>query len=175
MTLLQAKKQLEIASTDTAHDNQLQLLIQAAREQWEHDTDSCVLTQTLTCTAEYLCDGIEIPKRPIQSITSIKYYDTSNVQQTLSTAVYSLDAPRRQIRLKYLQSWPDNLDRWDSILITYVAGYTTVGNVPAIAKQAILLLIAHYFENRDMLLNVAMEQVKAYEMLVRRYQRSTYP
>jgi len=35
LTLAEAKKQVEISSTDTAHDNQLQMLIEDARQQWE--------------------------------------------------------------------------------------------------------------------------------------------
>lgn len=40
LTLNEAKKQLEIATSDTTHDGQLAQMIQEAREQWEHDTDS---------------------------------------------------------------------------------------------------------------------------------------
>lgn len=176
VTLTQAKKQLEISTSDTAHDDQLTLLIQAAREQWEHDTDSCCLTQTLSVTLEeWEDDEIYLPKRPVQSITSITYYDTGNTQQTLSTSVYSLDASCRAVRLKYQQIWPPIVDRWDAVTVTYVAGYTSTTNVPAIAKQAILLLVGHYFENRDQLLGESMQTLPVYESLVRRFMRSSYP
>ena len=56
VTLTEAKKQCEIAASDTAHDDHLTLLIQAAREQWEHDTDSAVMEQTLKVTLEYVFD-----------------------------------------------------------------------------------------------------------------------
>jgi len=176
VTLTQAKKQLEISTSDTAHDDQLTLLIQAAREQWEHDTDSCCLTQTLSVTLEeWEDDEIYLPKRPVQSITSITYYDTGNTQQTLSTSVYSLDAACRAVRLKYMQIWPAIVDRWDAVTVTYVAGYTNASSVPAIAKQAILLLVGHYFENRDQLLGESMQTLPVYESLVRRFMRSSYP
>lgn len=176
VTLAEAKKQLEISQSDTAHDDQLTLLIQAAREQWEHDTDSCCLTQTLSVTLEeWEDDEIYLPKRPVQSITSITYYDTANTQQTLSTSVYSLDAACRAVRLKYMQIWPSIVDRWDAVTVTYVAGYTSTTTVPAIVKQAILLLVGHYFENRDQLLSESMQSLPVYESLVRRFMRSTYP
>lgn len=176
VTLAEAKKQLEISQSDTAHDDQLTLLIQAAREQWEHDTDSCCLTQTLSVTLEeWEDDEIYLPKRPVQSITSITYYDTANTQQTLSTSVYSLDAACRAVRLKYMQIWPPIVDRWDAVTVTYVAGYTSTTTVPAIVKQAILLLVGHYFENRDQLLSESMQSLPVYESLVRRFMRSTYP
>lgn len=173
LTLEQAKKQLELSPTDTAHDSHLQDLIKAAREQWEHDTGTVLLTSTWSVTAWQLYEDIELPLKPIQSITSVQYYDTGNIQQTASTDYYSLDAQSRTIRRKYLQSWPDTItDRWDAVLITYVAGYASVADVPFLAKQAMKLLVGHYFENRDMIGNFKSD---AYDNLVMRFIRDTYP
>ena len=52
ITLAEAKRQLFLAESDTSQDAELLLRIQAAREQWEHDTDSVLLTQTLSVTSE---------------------------------------------------------------------------------------------------------------------------
>lgn len=176
VTLAEAKKQLELASSDTAHDAHLALLIQAAREQWEADTDSCCLSQTWKVYAEEFDDDeIYLPKRPIQSVTHVKYYDASNVQQTLSTSVYSLDDAARAVRLDSLQIWPAVYDRFDAITITFVAGYTSAAAVPAIHKQAILLLVGKYFENRDLQVNDVIFKDAAYEALVTKLMRSNYP
>lgn len=175
VTLAEAKKQLELASSDTAHDAHLALLIQAAREQWEADTDSCCLSQTWKVYAEEFDDDeIYLPKRPIQSVTHVKYYDASNVQQTLSTSVYSLDDAARAVRLDSLQVWPAVYDRFDAITITFVAGYTSAAALPAIHKQAILLLVGKYFENRDMQVSGAYTDA-AYDALVTKFIRSNYP
>jgi uncharacterized phiE125 gp8 family phage protein len=175
ITLAEAKKQLELSPTDTAHDAQLSLLIQAAREQWEADTDSACLTQTWKVTAEEFDDDeIYLPKRPVQSITHVKYYDSGDVLQTLSTSVYDLDQSCRAVRLKNLQVWPAVSDRWDAITITYVAGYTQSYLVPAIAKQAMLLLVGYYFDaNRGD--NDRNNDQRAYEALVTKFMRSNYP
>lgn len=177
ITLTQAKKQLEIAPSEADHDDHIELLIQAAREQWEHDTDSCLLTQTWKVNFETAYeDEIYLPKRPVASITSVKYYDTSNVQQTLSTSVYGLDIANRAVRLKHLQDWPTTvLDRWDTWEIAYVCGYASAALVPAIAKQAMLLLIGHNFENRDMIMGESLQTLPVYESLVKRFMRSSYP
>lgn len=176
ITLAEARKQLELSPSDTAHDDHLTALIQAVREQFEHDTDSSILTQTLSVTCEDLSDDeIYLPRRPIQSITSIQYYDTANTLQTLSSSVYSLDKPNAAVRLNYLQLWPVTIDRWDAVTITYVAGYSSISAVPQIYKQAMKLLLAHYFENRDMIMSEAMQTIPAYEMIVRRFGRATYP
>jgi uncharacterized phiE125 gp8 family phage protein len=176
ITLAQARKQLEIAQSDLAHDDQLTLLIQSARDQWEADTDSAVLTQTWRVYLDsFNDDEIYLPKRPVSSITTLKYYDLTNTQQTLATSYYSLDQGSRVIRLKYQQDWPGTVARWDAVEITYVCGYASAAAVPAIAKQAMLLLVGKYFENRDLLVNDVIFTDAAYESLVRKFMRSCYP
>lgn len=175
VTLAEAKRQLFLAESDTSQDAELVSRIQAAREQWEHDTDSVMLTQTLSVTADAF-GGREIvlPSRPIQSVTHVKYYDESGVLQTLSASLYSLDAKERTVRLDWNASWPTTEIRWDAVAVTYVAGNTSNAAVPAIAKQAMLLLIAYYhLGNRGE--NDRPNDLRAYEALVRRYMRSTYP
>ena len=175
VTIAEARKQCELG-TSTAHDDHLELLIQSAREQWEHDTDSCVITQVWSVTLDYFKGvEIELPKRPIQEIADIQYYDQGNVLRPLDEAVFSFNPAARKIHLNSQQSWPDVYDRWDAVTITFVCGVDTVEEVPAIQKQAIRLLIGHYFENRDMLMSDAMQAVKGYEHLVRRYLRTSYP
>lgn len=175
VTLSEAKTQLFLAQSDTSQDAELVRRIQAAREQWEHDTDSVLLTQTLSATSERFCGRkIVLSGRPIASVTHIKYYDASNAQQTLSGSLYSLDIQSRTIHLNWDASWPTTYDRWDAVLVTYVAGTASVAAVPAIAKQAMLLLIAYYhFGNRGD--NDRPNDQRAYENLVKRYMRSTYP
>lgn len=176
VTLAEAKKQLEIAATDTSHDVQLSEAISEAREQWESDTDSVCCFTTFKINTDELYDCMLLPKRPISSITSIKYYNSLNSQVTLSSSVYQLDTAKRHIRLAYGQVWPATTARWDAYEIIYKCGYSADNAlVPAIAKRAMLLLIGHYFENRDMLITDNMNSMRAYEMLVRRYMRADYP
>lgn len=175
LTLAEARKQLELSPSDTSHDVHLATLIQAAREQWEHDTDSCCLTQTLRVYADGFGSEFYLPKRPIQSITTVKYYDTANTLQTLSASLYSLNTSERSIERSYLAVWPATVTRWDAVEITYVAGYAATHLVPAIHKMAMRLLVSHYFENRDMIMAEAMQTLPAYENLVRKYMRSDYP
>ena len=174
VTLSEAKKQLEIASSDTTHDVHLSALIQAAREQWEHDTDTVTCYQTLRLRIGSLYDGFTLLRSPIHSITSIQYYDGNNALQTLSSSLYQLHVD--QFRLAYQVSLPATASRWDAWTITYKCGYSQDGqSVPEAAKAAIKLLVAHYFGNRDMLMSEALQTMRPYEMLVRRYMRSSYP
>jgi uncharacterized phiE125 gp8 family phage protein len=174
VTLSEVKKQLEIASSDTSHDTHLTALIGAAREQWEHDTDSVTCFQTLRVRLPYWTDGLKLPRSPIHSITSIQYYDGLNTLQTLAASQYQLHVD--EIRLAYLVTLPATVSRWDAWTVTYKAGHSQDGqSVPEAARAAILMLAAHYFENRDMLMSDAMQTMRPYEMLVRRFMRSSYP
>lgn len=97
-------------------------------------------------------DIIRLPLRPVQSITHVKYSDDDDAEQTLATSVYGgpyTDALGPFIQRRTGQSWPSTYDRPDAVRVTFVAGYGTAAEVPAAIRQSALLLIAHWFENRE--------------------------
>lgn len=98
------------------------------------------------------CGVIGLDLSPIQSITSITYYDTDNMQQTLSNETYTIleDPLGVYVTLQVGQTWPDVACREDAVTITYVAGYgATASSVPAPIRQAIMLLVGQWYENRE--------------------------
>ena len=99
------------------------------------------------CFDNVLC----LPVQPVDSVTSIEYYDTENVLQTLSTDVYDVDTLGivPGIVLKTNQTWPDTYDRIGAVKITYVAGYGGRSAVPGSVKRAILMLLRQWDENRE--------------------------
>jgi uncharacterized phiE125 gp8 family phage protein len=179
LQLAEVKKHLEIADADTAHDEHIQRLIQEAREQVEHDCQVCLVSRAITEKFNWSGDEEywQLYYRPISSVTSITYYDTTNTQQTFSASLYSLDADRRRVWLNSNAAWPTTYDRWDAITLTYSAGYGSSGAaVPQMFKQAMLLLIGYYFEERTMMGNeMTTGSFKAYENLLARLKRSNYP
>ena len=56
-----------------------------------------------------------------------------------------------RVSLAYGKSWPaDTLRPTNGVCITFVAGYGSAASaVPATACYAILLLMGHYYENRE--------------------------
>ncbi len=171
----QLKAKIDVAVTDSTHDFELEDVLAACVDEFERDTGIILASRTVRVNAETFYDGLQLQLRPIASITSVKYYDNNNTQQTLATTVYGLDAQKRQIRLKYNQTIPSYLDRWDAWENTYVVGYSTVQLVPALAKTAVLMLAAHRFENPDMLHNDRIFNRGPYEALVGKLMRSSYP
>jgi uncharacterized phiE125 gp8 family phage protein len=122
---------------------------------------------------------ITLSKRPVQSVSSIYYLDTNGNSTLWSSANYSLDLYRPQpaIALAYNVLWPSVLD-WDgAITITYTAGHANAAAVPKAWKQAMLLLISHWFEHRSAVnFGGSVDDVpQAYAALVAGWQRCTYP
>lgn len=174
----EAKKQCELASGVTTHDAAIDDWIIAAREQLEDDTGYACITTTFTLSMSAFPSGnapIRLPVRPVQSVSSITYYDTADAQQTLATTVYGLDGPRRLVYVKNDQEWPSVNGQHDGIVVTFVAGYgSSASNVPRLLRQAVLLQVAKWFQHRGDESQMPAHDT-AYERIVKRLLRSSYP
>lgn len=180
ISLDQAKEHCRIASGETGHDAKLVDIISAAREQVENDTNQALITQTFTLSLdEFPGDGrIYVPMKPLIAVSAITYYDESNAQQTLSSSVYAVNKPLRLVYRDYDQSWPNHVIKPGGIVITFTAGYgTNPATVPAVLKRAMLLQISKWFEHTgdELAPHGATTYDQAYEKLIKRYLRSSYP
>jgi uncharacterized phiE125 gp8 family phage protein len=143
---------------DTGEDELLEGLIVAAREYAEAHTGRQLLTATWKLTLDrfpYRNASISLPLPPLQSVTSIKYLDTAGVLQTWASNQYVVDAPAGpraidgRVYPVYGVDYPDTLSREDAVTIEYVAGYGDAASVPSGIKQAMLLAIGHWYEQRE--------------------------
>lgn len=171
ITLEEAKENLRF-SGDYESDR-IRSLIKAARIYCERATGKAFITQTLKLTLDafpgYRDDGVlRLPRPPLQTVTHIKYDDYANVEQTLSASLYTVDAASEpgRIGLAYGQIWPDLYEELGSVRVTYVAGYGLAAAVPDTIKQAMHLLIAHWFENREAVGNAGGTVALACESLL---------
>jgi uncharacterized phiE125 gp8 family phage protein len=143
----EAKLHLRVdASTD---DTLIAQIITAAREWCEAFQNRCFITQTLTCYMDEFPDIIDLPRLPVQSVSSVKYLDEQGVQQTLSASLYRVDVINGRMTPAYGESWPCTRVDTNAVEIEYIAGYGAAAAVPASVKQAMLLLIGHFYENRE--------------------------
>lgn len=95
------------------------------------------------------CNSINLPYRPISSITSVKTYDAANTESTLSSAAYSLDSISGRIYLNEGYSWPTSLRTFQAVKVTFISGYGTAAtDVPASIQQGILELVGKMYECR---------------------------
>jgi hypothetical protein len=95
----------------------------------------------------------------------IKYYSTDNTEYTMcsSTADLFIDEKSEpaKICLAYGKSWPSTtLRSYNAVCLTFAAGYGTAGSdVPQKIRNAILLLVAHLFNNREAVTDKQLTQV----------------
>ena len=153
VTLTQAKAHMRVDySTD---DTYITSLIQTAREYCESFQNKAYITQTLEIALDtFPCDEIRLPRPPLASVTSIKYYDLNDVEATVSSSDYFVDtyAEPGTINLNYNTYWPvTTLRPTNAVIVRYIAGGSTVSNK---IKHAIMLLVNHWYENREVVSRV---------------------
>lgn len=161
ISLAEAKAHCRIGIDDD--DGLLAGYVLAARHHLETETRRAFMTQTWDLTLDYgwpvtRVDGcyrnrIVLPRPPVQSVTSISYIDGAGAAQTLATNQYKLakaDTGEWFIEPAYGVSWPTVRSEMAAITVRFVAGYgSSPGDVPEPLRQAMLLLVGHYYENRE--------------------------
>lgn len=157
ITVPEAKDHLRILHSD--EDDQVEALIAAARGHAERFTDRQFITATWKLTLDrFPCywEPIELPHPPLLSVGSVKYRDTADVLQTWSSSEYVVDAPAGpyattgRVYPKFDKVYPTTLDRPDAVEVEFTAGYgANPEAVPQQLRQAMLLLVGHWFENRE--------------------------
>lgn len=94
---------------------------------------------------------IDLPYPPLQSVVAVNYYDFNGNFQVVSPSLYNVSlqfSPR--IQPQYSHVWPISRPTIDSVQITFTSGYGNLQtNVPVNVQQAILMHVAHLYENRE--------------------------
>ena len=150
--LSEMKNYLRVDHTD--EDDTIRGIISAARQYAEDFTKRKFLTTVFTGTMDSFPDPgevIEFPMPPLASVASIKYIDLSGVQQTWSSDDYVVDtAPDRGIVYPdYNEVYPSVRGQRKAVEITFTAGYGTPDIVPEGLKQAIKIIGATLYEQRE--------------------------
>jgi uncharacterized phiE125 gp8 family phage protein len=154
ITVAQLKQHSRV--TSAAEDTLCAQMIAAARRWCESYTKRVFINQTWDLFLDYFpCALIELPMGKLQAITHVKYKDDQGVLQTLDTSKYQYSTAGIVGRLApaYEQVWPATRPVLDAVQIRAVFGYGADADaVPANIKQAIYLLAAHFYQNREALI-----------------------
>ena len=160
LTLEQVKQHLGITLQDD--DTRLMLMLEAATSWAEQAVRGGIALRTQTWDlvmpdfpgAQNGRARVTFPKPPLQSVTTVKYLNASSVLTTLTAdtdfKVYT--DFRREGFIEPMPDlfWPTVRDqREDGVQIRFIAGHATNTLVPANVKQAMLLTIGHWNENRE--------------------------
>lgn len=152
VTLTQAKLHLRLAVDAagavayTAEDDLLNGIIAAATGYAESFLRRALITTEFTSYLDGWTREVVLPFPPLQSIEDFTYADKDGIEEDFTG--YTVDIPGNRV---VIDERPSVMLRdVNPIAITYEAGYGDAGaDVPGPIKQAILLLIGHYYQNRE--------------------------
>ena len=152
ITLAEVKAHLRV-DTD-AEDTLLQSLILTSRLQIETSLDLALITQNWSIFRDGWGTGREIvlPLGPVQSVSSIRIYDSAGTFSLLPASAFVLDGAAGHARLVRAApiTLPDPGRAANGIEISVTAGFgATAQSVPAPIRHALLLLAAHWYEHRE--------------------------
>ena len=143
ISLAAAKEHIKALPGESTEDEAIIApLISAAREYCENVTGRSLASETITAYPERFETMLFLPRPPVLSITSVKYTDADGDVTTMDANNYAAD-DERIVFYSIPRFQPALLN---PVEITYTAGYSTM---PFTIRQAILLLIGHWYVNRE--------------------------
>jgi len=171
ISLIQAREHLRLDTygSPPAHpdDNMIeQVFIPAAREYCEVITARSMVSQEYEMglgsfphagTVAFWRDGIAFPLGPVAMVSSITYIDSDGMAQVLPDTEYNVDY---YTNAGYIYPapgtyWPITQEVPNAVLIRFMAGYSAPSaspqdrQLPRRYRSAMLLMLAHLYENRS--------------------------
>jgi len=152
VTLSEAKAHCRIDGA--ADDAVLASLVTTSRLHIEAALGLALVTQgwRLVRDAWPARDGVRLPLRPVSAVTAVRVADDTGTFAIVDPTLWRLlraDDGEVQL-LSAAAPWPQPGVASGGIEITFDAGFgDTAEAVPAPIRQALLMLIAHWYENRE--------------------------
>ncbi|MEM9085308.1 MAG: hypothetical protein AAGB23_05245 [Pseudomonadota bacterium] len=145
VTVLEVKEQSRI--TSSSEDIWVERAIKAATAFCENHTARSFSAKSLRLTLDEFTDSIMLPRGPVTSVTQIRYLDTEGATQIVPETDYTVDLSNftSWIVRDTDATWPTILDRVNAVWVDYDVGVSPDEEV----RHAILLLAAHWFDDRE--------------------------
>jgi uncharacterized phiE125 gp8 family phage protein len=150
VTLAEVKTRLRI--DDATDDAGVTRLIAAATGYAQNITRRAFVTQKWALILDaFPCGSISLPLPPLVSVEEISYIDADGVTQVLAPGDYLVDPAGMigMIHLAYQKQWPTTRAQPMAVRVEFTAGYGDADDVPSDLVSALLLLIAHWDQNRE--------------------------
>lgn len=155
------KDHLRVTHTD--EDSYIEALILAAAKMCENFQNRRYMqTAKIEKLDEFPDNGIIRPGwAPLIQVDSIQYVDVDGNTQTVSVSVYDVDTDMEPGRITpaYNETWPSTRPEINAVTINYQAGYATADEVPDEIKHAIKLLVGHFYEHRESVSEVKLQEI----------------
>ena len=132
-----------------------------------------MIDQTLKVHLKEFTTRIYLPYPPLDSVTSVKYYDSDGVEQTVNSNNYEVITHQEPgyIVIKDGESWPTGIDDIEyPINIIFKAGYgATASDVPEGIRFFIMLNVAEMYKERELTQNMAVKRNVHWFNLIEKY------
>jgi uncharacterized phiE125 gp8 family phage protein len=140
--LAEAKAHLRLDTDD--EDDLVGALIAAARVAVETEIRRVLISQSWRAIVEtWPAGGVILPVVPVISVDAVRAVDAEGVETVLDAEDYEFDPVDFSVTL-------DQVTATDHYEIDFTAGYGTSGvDVPQPLRQAIRLLVTHWYEHRS--------------------------
>lgn len=194
LTLNECKAHLRVPDTENNEDALIMAYLRSATEEID-GRDGTLGRALCTQTWKYTLDcfpratrfrrhgSLVVPLPPLQSVTHVKYIDTAGVQQTWDSAKYTVTGTEPNnyapglITPVWGEVWPSTRDVPEAVEVQFVCGYIDANNntqnaVPESIRNALLIMMAHRYENRqETVMGISVAKIpNSAEDLLARYQ-----
>lgn len=170
VTLEEARKRVHALPGDFTEDTYTLLpMITAAREYCEGIAGYAFVQQRITAypdLADLAAGFVNLPRPPVVELESVTLYHSDGTSET--TDAYELDGEDGRL---YMAIGADGLRKVNPVAITYVAG---TAKCSELARQAMFLLIGHWYQNRESVQTgavTAVEIEQTTKAILRQYKR----
>lgn len=149
ITTAEAKKHLRV--TSSADDALIVDKIAAAREWVENYTGLVLTRREVTESVTYFLAQTKLHAWPIAADqpVAIVYRDTSGAEQSIADAQLRATSRPGVIYPPAGDRWPSNANVDGAIDVTFTAGYADAASLPKILKQAMLVMLTAFYEDRE--------------------------
>ena len=149
VSLAKAKSNLGYEVSETELDTLLTAWLMGIADYAEHQMGRAIMNQTWRVSLDCFPAAIRLPRPPVASVSFVKYYDATGVQQTLDPAAYALDSESEPCRLLPAPdtAWPATARRANAVTVEVVCGYgATDAATPAGIQLFLLAKLKEQFD-----------------------------
>ncbi len=131
---------------------------------WSGVLGRCIVNQGWRqSAAAWPAGGVILLPFPDVSVATVKYLDADGVEQTVDAALFDRleDDRGTVIRFRDTFTYPAIAnDRADGVRVEFTAGYGAgAADVPAAIRTVILLMVAHWYANRETASDGALSEI----------------
>jgi uncharacterized phiE125 gp8 family phage protein len=162
LSLNELRAQCRLTDDDGSdQDALLMSYLRAAVDYAERYTSLGLITQTVDQTfsafptSRYQPARLKLRRRPLQSVEAVYYRDLDGAEVELASTVYNIRGVGSEwnygsLGLALPQAWPSVAIDDEAVRVRYVVGFGDDHNsVPAAIRQALMMLSAYLFNQRE--------------------------